>query len=148
MRLELRHKLALARAMLAMPGAALLMRVMGYRRVKKLLARLSAGAPQKPSATPNDPDLRMTVQLASFAAKHTLGKPSCLTRSLVLWWMLREQGLPSEMRIGERPAEAGKPGIRAHAWLELDGTVLNDSPTHVSAFAVFDKMPDLPLNAF
>ncbi|HQZ21188.1 MAG TPA: lasso peptide biosynthesis B2 protein [Thermoflexales bacterium] len=148
LRLSWRHKLGLAQAMLAMPVIALLMRVMGYRRAKNLLHRLSAGAPQNPSADIANPDVWTTTQLAAFAGKHTPGRPSCLVRSLALWWMLRGQGIASEIRIGVRPAQAGKTGIDAHAWVELNGQILNDSPATVSQFAVFDKMPDLPLNAF
>lgn len=147
-RLSWRNKLGLAQAMFAMPAIALLMRVMGYRRAKSLLHRLSAGAPQNPSASSASPEVWTTAQLAAFAAKHSLGRPSCLARSLALWWMLRGRGIASEIRIGVRPAQAGKTGIDAHAWVELNGQILNDSPATIAQFAVFEAMPDLPLNAF
>lgn len=147
-RLRWRHKLVLAQAMLAMPAVALLMRVMGYRPAKNLLWRLTARRAQNPSTPWSDPNLQNTVQLAAFAADHTIGKPTCLTRSLVLWWMLRGQGIPTEIKIGVRPARAGGQKIEAHAWLEKDDRVLNDSPAAIRTYAVFDTIPDLPLNAF
>lgn len=147
-RLRWRHKLVLAQAMFAMPSIALLMRVMGYRPAKNALWRLTSRRAQNPSTPLSDPDLQNTVQLAAFAAKHTIGTPTCLTRSLALWWMLRAQGIPTEIKIGVRSAQAGSGAIEAHAWVEKDGCVLNDSPAAIRTFAVFDVIPDLPLSAF
>jgi hypothetical protein len=65
------------------------------------------------------------------AAKYGLPTAQCLHRSLVLHSWLRDQGFPSELRIGVR-----KDGneLRAHAWVELAGLVVNDSPTALRQF--------------
>jgi hypothetical protein len=49
--------------------------------------------------------------------------PTCLHRSLTLWWLLRRQGVASELRIGVRK-EQGR--FEAHAWVERAGVALND----------------------
>lgn len=49
----------------------------------------------------------------------------CLQRSVVTTRVLRKYGLPAEVVIGYRPI----PFI-SHAWVELNGRVVNDSKTY------------------
>ncbi len=70
------------------------------------------------------------------AANHVLGPATCLTRSLLLRWLLRRYGTTSDLRIGVR-LEQGE--LVAHAWVEMDGVPLNDLPEVIARFAVFDK---------
>lgn len=65
------------------------------------------------------------------AARYQVSAAHCLQRSLALHWWLRLEGLPSELRIGVRK-DGGE--LRAHAWVELAGTVVNDGPDDVRAF--------------
>jgi hypothetical protein len=48
-------------------------------------------------------------------------RAECLQRSAVLTCLLRRYGLPAQMVIGTQ-----KLPFRAHAWVELDGRVVND----------------------
>lgn len=66
------------------------------------------------------------LNLAVHRALH-LGplRPRCLTRSLVLYRLLREQGDGAEVVIG-LPREAT--GHAAHAWVELDARVVGPPP--------------------
>lgn len=52
-------------------------------------------------------------------------QPRCLTRSLVLYALLREQGDPAELVIG-LPLKASS--ADAHAWVELDGVDVGPLP--------------------
>ena len=70
------------------------------------------------------------------AANHVLGPANCLTRSLLLRWLLRRYGMTSDLRIGVR-FEQGK--LRAHAWVEKDGIPVNDRAEVVSCFSAFDQ---------
>ena len=70
------------------------------------------------------------------AANHILGPANCLTRSLLLRWLLRR------LRHGERSAHrrALRRGwLAAHAWVEKDGIPVNDRPEVVARFAAFDQ---------
>ena len=49
---------------------------------------------------------------------------NCLSRSLTLWWLLRRHGVAADVRLGVNLAE----GFAAHAWVEWQGQVLNDTP--------------------
>jgi len=110
-------------------------RVFGYQRWKKLFDHFS----HQESSPVTDPAIQLeiaqhTVRAVRSAELHGLATPNCLERSLTLWWLLRRQGVGGELRIGAR-----KNGSRleAHAWVELNGQVLNDSPevhTHYSRF--------------
>lgn len=62
--------------------------------------------------------------------KHSL----CLQRSSVITCLLREQGVPAKMVIG-----AQKVPFRAHAWVEVDGRIVNDKPYVSEIYAVLDK---------
>ena len=70
------------------------------------------------------------------AANHVFCGGSCLTRSLLLRWLLRRFGTASDLRIGVCFDE-GK--LLAHAWVEQKGVLLNDRPEVLARYAVFDR---------
>jgi len=57
------------------------------------------------------------------------GRPQCLRTSLVLGHLLRDRA--PILRIGVAP---GADGVRAHAWPEIDGHVLDASRADTSGF--------------
>jgi len=61
---------------------------------------------------------------------------TCLHRSLVLCWLLARRGVASQLRIGVRQDENG---FAAHAWVEVDGIPLNDSPEVHARFTAFER---------
>jgi hypothetical protein len=65
------------------------------------------------------------------AARHHVVRARCLHRSLALQHWLRREGLPSRLQIGVR--RDGRV-LRAHAWVELGGHSVNDSPAAVDVF--------------
>lgn len=62
--------------------------------------------------------------LVNTAARYAPVPSSCLSRSLLLGWLLRRRGTASQMRIGARLVD-GK--LLAHAWIECDGVAINES---------------------
>lgn len=66
------------------------------------------------------------------AANHHVVAANCLTRSLAGYDLLRRQGLEPTLRIGVLFDDTRT--LRAHAWLELAGEVLNDRPDVASRF--------------
>jgi hypothetical protein len=60
----------------------------------------------------------------------------------VLRWFLLRHGLAGDLRIGvrRRPGEpSGSRSLDFHAWVELDGVVLNDLPDVRERFVTFDR---------
>lgn len=81
--------------------------------------------------------------LVNVAARHTLGHVSCLTRSLLLEWLLLRRGVTCRLHIGVRLAQGV---VDAHAWVECEGVPVNDQPDIGTKFASFGDI--LPLSAF
>jgi hypothetical protein len=74
---------------------------------------------------------RRYAGLLESASRVPFLRARCLQQSLALYLWLRGEGVASELRIGVRK-EGG--ALRAHAWIELDGQVVNDHPAAVAAF--------------
>jgi hypothetical protein len=58
----------------------------------------------------------------------------CLQRSAATACLLKRQGIPAEMVIG-----AQQMPFKAHAWVEVDGRVVNDKPYTPEMYAVLDR---------
>jgi Transglutaminase-like superfamily len=65
----------------------------------------------------------LTVRIVKIAERYNYWWSNCLKKSLVLWTLLRWQGIESDLKIGVQ-REAGE--FKAHAWVEIEGDVLND----------------------
>jgi hypothetical protein len=58
----------------------------------------------------------------------------CLQRSAATACLLKRYGFPAQMVIGAQQIP-----FRAHAWVEVDGCVVNDKPYTPSMYAVLDR---------
>lgn len=74
--------------------------------------------------------------MVNLADRHGLVHPSCLAKSLTLWWLLRRQNLSADLRIGIRKENEK---FEAHAWVEHDGAALNEPEEHHRHFTAFDE---------
>jgi hypothetical protein len=59
----------------------------------------------------------------------------CLQRSAVAARLLRRCGVRAELVIGFRPLP-----FESHAWVEVDGRVVNDRQQYRTAFTVIDRL--------
>jgi hypothetical protein len=131
-RLSASERRALAAAFLVLPAVSLALRLTGLGRTRRLL-RACVGRAQPASRVGETHVARSVARLVARAASHIPGHPACLTQALTLWFLLARQGIESEVRIGVQK-EAGVFG--AHAWVELDGQILLDTPDVVDRYAV------------
>lgn len=122
----------LARASAMMPAVAASLRWRGFKQTSLWLARAPQPETLPPAALSAD---QISAVVDIVARRHPAYKATCLPQSLLLWHYLRGHGYPAELRIG-----VGKPqGVfAAHAWVELDGRVLNDRPDVGERYAVVD----------
>ncbi len=60
---------------------------------------------------------------------------ACLQRSVIATWLLRRYGMQAELVIGYRPLP-----FESHAWVEVDGQVVNDRPQYQKFFTVLDRL--------
>lgn len=120
-------------AMACLPLFWLGLRVLGLHRFQAWLQ-------------PNNPPIERHVSLdevariatlVNIAALHVPFPATCLTRSLLLGWMLRRRGVASQLRIGVRLTEGV---LDAHAWVEYADIPINDRPDVSARFAAFAKV--------
>jgi Transglutaminase-like superfamily len=64
-----------------------------------------------------------------------LKRAACLQRSAVTAWLLRRHGVPAHVVIGYRPIP-----FESHAWVEVDGKVVNDRPQYQKFFTVIERL--------
>ena len=123
------------RAVVLLPLVTLSLRWRGFRETQGALQRFLSKANPEPDAALAIKHAALIAHMVNAADRHGLVHPSCLSKSLTLWWLLGRQGIPSRLRIGIRKE---KEKFAAHAWVERNGTALNepDEPHH--HYAAFD----------
>jgi hypothetical protein len=119
-------------------GSRAALRIVGYPQWTALLSRAFADhirpAADKFAAKRDQFLPEHLARLNHAVARNLLFKPTCLERSIGLWWLLRRQGCDAQIRIGARKAGGL---FEAHAWVECAGVVLNDSSDEHRSFSVF-----------
>ena len=135
---------ALVVAWALLPLCWLGLRFMGLARLQAWLQRRPLAArPRTPGALADPADLRALGEAVNIAARHTPFPATCLTRSLLLGWLLRRRGVASDLRIGVRLTQGV---LDAHAWVECGCVPVNDRPDIATQFASFGDI--VPLDAF
>jgi hypothetical protein len=99
----------------------------------RVIDRATAGRPATVRSTPAG--LARVAWLAGVAARHAV-PASCLPRSVALARMLARRGASPIIRIGVR-RDQGR--LEAHAWVVLDGRVINDDESAISQYAPLDR---------
>jgi hypothetical protein len=99
-------------------------------------ARLCAWLHQRRPATRRHPAIAAEIVWSvDEACVWYVKRAACLQRSVVATWMLRRHGVAAEMVIGCRPLP-----FESHAWVEVDGQVVNDLPQYQRVFTVLNRL--------
>jgi hypothetical protein len=126
------------RAAVLLPVISFSLRIRGFRATQRLLQNFSFFSKTKERSYENvmkRERVALAVRMVNAAARHGWGRPTCLEKSLALWWLLRREGIASSIRIGARTA-GGK--LEAHAWVECDGAAQNEPAGEHRHYATFD----------
>jgi hypothetical protein len=87
-------------------------------------------------AIPDQPEIVAQVCEAVTLAGCFFWKPVlCFPRAVATTRLLRRHGVKAEMVIGYRPAP-----FFSHAWVEVDGKIVNDSPEYQKRLLVLDRL--------
>jgi hypothetical protein len=124
--------------MILLPMMALALRVAGLRRCQRIFSSFFFFNTVRKTER-NDAALARALnisRLVGVAVRHGVCRANCLQRSLTLWWLLRGNGIRGELHIGTRK-EGGR--LDAHAWIETQGVVLNDSGDVRHRYEPFDR---------
>jgi hypothetical protein len=127
----------LARAFIYLSSIELARRTRGY---PQLLQRASfpESGPRRGTSTVSM-HCRRAVAYARWverAARHTPFSAQCLHRSLALYLWLQHDGIESVVKVGVRKIDDE---FKAHAWVELEGTVVNDDARAVASFSLLSR---------
>jgi hypothetical protein len=117
-----------------LPAVTVLLKTGGYARAQRWLGRVP-----KRGSTPVGDALatgRMVGRAVTMAANHSPVPSTCLSRSLVIWMLLRRRGIDSEIRLGVRK-DGGV--VAGHAWVEHQGVPLNDTDNVAERYTVFRR---------
>jgi hypothetical protein len=100
-----------------------------------LLNVLAAGSRQRTGS-------RISIERAASLTKaflHVLMfRDTCLKRSLVLFHVLRKSGYDAQVIFGVRNTEFG---LRGHAWLKVDGHIVNEPGDPATEFKAIYSFP-------
>ncbi|MBW4418213.1 MAG: lasso peptide biosynthesis B2 protein [Myxacorys californica WJT36-NPBG1] len=133
-RLPWQERSLFLQALVLFPMIALALKLWGLQRVQTHLAK------QFHDAAPVHSELfhciAQTIYLVSRAGYYTPRWANCLKRSLILWYLLHRQGIETDLRIGVRRCNGE---FQAHAWVEYQGSVLNDVPDVHELYAAFEE---------
>ena len=109
----------------------------GFRRVHAVLARWPRPRSTR-FRTAEDASARAqsAARVVAIAAGRGPVRATCLRRSLLLWWLLRWDGIETILRVGVN-RDGGS--FHAHAWVEYGGRPLNDAEDIALRFPAFER---------
>jgi hypothetical protein len=120
-----------------LPLVALVLRVSNFTRFYSWLEHLAGDSKRQGSGTLEDDrtqifQLRRTLEAVR---KHSFYAGNCLSRSLLLWFLLRRRGIICELRFGVKKSDT----FQAHAWVEYQGKPINVKKNIRDRYLLFDK---------
>lgn len=117
-------------------------RICGLKKTEVILSLFT-----KEKVQPNHRSTVVTIDRYTIIFNQIKQKTSlngrCLSQSLVMRHLLREEGITSELKIGVMHRNEQ---FNAHAWLEKGGVLLNDHPSVIADYLVLpiDKINKTP----
>jgi hypothetical protein len=136
-----RDRRLLFRSLLLLPAIHAALLVLGYSRLHTALERMVPLGKEKVSISELEilDKAQRIAQIVSIAAEHGIYRATCLRKSLLVWWFLREEGISSQICFGVKLTGQS---LEAHAWVEYLGTVLNDPQNiRVQYRPLYDTFP-------
>jgi len=132
------EKRLLAFSLLATPFVTASLALFGYRRTHAALSRWPQPCPR---ALTDEPArlarAKGVARIVTIAAGSGPVRATCLRRSLLLWWLLRRDGIETFVKVGVHRGENG--ALDAHAWVEYRGRPLNDTDDVADRFIPFER---------
>jgi hypothetical protein len=107
----------LTRALVLLPAAKLSLTVGGFNRTRKGFQIVFPVASRSLNAASTKQRVDAAMSSVRSAALNGVCRTKCLHESLVLWALLRREGLNPILRFGARRREGA---FEAHAWVELN----------------------------
>jgi hypothetical protein len=133
-RLPSDERQALLGMLVMVPLFHVAVRVWDYQRTRAFVDTRSLAYWQRRQSTVDAQSARPAAY--GLASRRMAARPwlpgNCLSRSLAVLWFLRRHGYTPDLRLGVSLADGT---FAAHAWVELNGVVLNDRRDVAKRFA-------------
>ncbi len=125
----------LVAALFLLPAVALMLRLFGFLRTKRLFTRLLMFDPVTTLSKREvlEEDVQGLVRMVNVGARYGFYRANCLKKSLVLYAFLLKWGLSPEIRLGVQRRDDQ---LYAHSWVELKGEKLAGAADVSSQFSV------------
>jgi len=129
------------------------LQLLTVRTVPNLRRGSSAGVPSRPQSALSEASIKSslaasfraqsTARMVRIAAERGLCRAKCLEQSLLLRWLLQRQGIDARIFLGARREDEQ---MQAHAWVEVDGVVLNEDDDVHQRFLPFEELAASTVN--
>jgi hypothetical protein len=107
----------------------------GFGRMRAAMARWPhEGRGRFATAQAESARAASVARVVAIASGRGPIRTTCLRRSLLLWWLLRRDGIETVIRVGVNRDDGT---LRAHAWVEHRGQPLNDAADIALRFPAF-----------
>ena len=134
LRLSFTEKRLLVESVVLLPISAVVLRFTSLRRFQSFLSMAGDRSRRGYLNRSTIAAAFETAKMVRLASSRGLCRGNCLQRSVTLWWLLRRQNIECDIRFGARK-ERGK--LTAHAWVEVEGLVLDEEAASKWAFTPF-----------
>jgi len=125
------------RAAFLLPWVKASLRWRGYNQTCSSLQKRFATVRSRHIETKNIREqVPRTCRMLGAAQRRLPMKFTCLEESLILWYLLRRQGIASRLRIGVRKLDEK---FEAHAWVEHEGQALHQPGQLHRHYAAFEQ---------
>jgi hypothetical protein len=107
-----------------------IMRFRGFKALNEIVRNEEVG----PTRTPRPPGSVDLCRAMDLACVFYFKQAMCLQRSAATTFLLRRHGLEAEMVIGAQIVP-----FKSHAWVEIEGAVVNDKPYMSDIYQVLER---------
>lgn len=111
------------------------LRFLGMKRCYQILKLLTAFSIKRTAQAESVAHARQLSYVVRVAARRCPFQAECLEQSMTLWYLLKQRGIASQLRLGSR---FGGAGFAAHAWIELEGQVVSETVDPRFRYVPFD----------
>jgi hypothetical protein len=131
--LSRREAALLGAALALLPVTAIGLQLAGFQRLHRWLQH--CGPRRTRGIVPGPENAAYeAARMVTAAARYSLIGKTCLPQAMVLSFLLQRMGLDGELRIGVRQESRE---LKAHAWVEWEGRILNDMADVHERYAAF-----------
>jgi hypothetical protein len=124
-------------SLLLLPLTGISLHIFGLKRTQSAMSHLSNKSRESLPEADQMNVAKQVARMVSIASNHGPYHANCLKRSVLIWWLLERKRIHTEIRVG---AQKDPSGLRAHAWVECQGVVLNDRQDIADQFTPFESL--------